>query len=332
MRAFVIEGRRVGRVRKVAPPAPAPGEVVARVTRAGVCGTDRELFDGTLPAASAAPSVPFIPGHEWVGVVEDVGAGVDSHLIGTRVIGDTFIGCGRCTACLAGRTSVCGARREVGVRGWNGALAELVVVPVANAVPVPDELDDAGAALVEPLSNAVRAIAEVPRDDRSVLIRGAGTLGILASRVAGLRSLDVVVVDRDSAAVARAAELGCTAVPEVAEGARFDAVIDMAASAPVDELWNAVRDGGTVILTGFPSHSSSVPARELVERDLRVIGTLGAPKHLARSIDIALRARVGELVGQVRGLDGVLPFLEGQPADSVKLQIDPRLPSEPVNR
>jgi threonine dehydrogenase-like Zn-dependent dehydrogenase len=259
--------------------------------------------------------------------VERTGRSVDRSLLGTRVIGDTFIGCGRCARCHSGRTSTCATRREIGVRGWDGAFAELLVVPAANALRVPDELDDAGAALVEPLSNAVRAVAEVPRDARTLLIRGAGTLGILAARVAALRGLAAVVVDGDPAAAARASTVGCRAVAAIPAGESFDAVIEMAASADPSELLPAVEDGGVIVVTGFPASTATLPIRTLVERDLRVVGTLGAPSHLHRAIRVAAETGVGELAGRPRGLDDLLPHLLRAPAqvDAVKFQIDPRL-------
>ena len=129
MRALVITGAGSARIEDVEAPVAGPGQVVVDVRRAGICGTDAELFTGQLAYfAQGKIGFPIRPGHEWCGVVSAVGDGVDPGWLGARVTGDTMLGCGRCPRCAAGRGHVCASRREVGIVDWPGALAEQVLV------------------------------------------------------------------------------------------------------------------------------------------------------------------------------------------------------------
>ncbi len=159
MRALVISGPGVARVEEVGEPVPGVGRVVVDVRRAGICGTDVELFTGQLAYfAQGKTRFPVRPGHEWCGVVSAVGAEVPAGWLGVRVTGDTMLGCGRCARCRAGRRHVCADRYEVGIMGgWPGALAERVLVPAWSLHRLPDALDDLSGALVEPGGNAWRA-------------------------------------------------------------------------------------------------------------------------------------------------------------------------------
>src|ERR1700677_5274577 len=163
MRALVITGPGSARVEDVDVPVPGAGQVVVDVRRAGICGTDAELFTGQLAYfAQGKTGFPLRPGHEWCGVVSALGAGVDSGWLGVRVTGDTMLGCGRCAQCRAGRGHVCADRREVGIMGWAGALAEKVLVPASSLYRLPDVIDDRCGALVEPGGNAWRDASPPP--------------------------------------------------------------------------------------------------------------------------------------------------------------------------
>jgi threonine dehydrogenase-like Zn-dependent dehydrogenase len=125
MRALVITGPGSARVCEVDDPVPGAGEVVVDVRRAGICGTDVELFTGQMAYFGQGKTrFPVRPGHEWCGVVSAVGASVPAGWLGARVTGDTMLGCGRCSRCLSGGRHVCADRYEVGISGgWPGAPA-----------------------------------------------------------------------------------------------------------------------------------------------------------------------------------------------------------------
>src|SRR3954467_9212242 len=152
MRAFVVTAPGEAGVEDVPEPVAGPGEVVVEVERVGVCGTDVEFFTGEMQYLNEGLSrYPLRLGHEWCGTVTRVGPGVDAGWLGRRVTGDTMIGCGRCHRCLTGRQHVCDDRQEVGIRGDRpGALAERLAVPAGSLHALPDSVDAALGALVEP--------------------------------------------------------------------------------------------------------------------------------------------------------------------------------------
>ena len=199
MRAFVIDGPRTAGVREVEAPVAAAGQVVVDVARVGVCGTDVELFTGEMAYLQTGDAeYPLRIGHEWCGTVRSVGAGVDDAWVGRRVVGDTMLGCGRCRRCLSGRQHLCADRYEVGIqarvvrrpgraaRGPGGSLHAL-----------PDAVDDATGAMVEPGGNAWRAVeaADVAAGER-LLVLGAGTIGLLVALMARARGVEVHLLAR----------------------------------------------------------------------------------------------------------------------------------------
>src|SRR6202034_4255073 len=182
MRALIIDGPRSARVAEVEAPVPGAGQVVVDIHRVGICGTDFELFTGELAYFNQGKSrFPLRPGHEWCGLVSAVGAGVDEAWLGTRVTGDTMLGCGRCRRCRAGNGHVCADRHEIGITAWPGALADKVLVPVTSLHRLPAEVDARAGALVEPGGNAQRAVAAAQAGPgRRILVCGPGTIGLLA--------------------------------------------------------------------------------------------------------------------------------------------------------
>ena len=211
-------------------PTPGPGDAVVAVHRVGVCGTDLELASGDMAYfASGRTSYPLRPGHEWSGVVRAVGEGVDPAWVGRRVTGDTMLACGRCDRCLAGRRHVCRDLAEVGISGYPGALAEQLRVPVDSLHHLPDTVDDAAGAMVEPGGNAWRASdAAHAGPGIRVLVWGAGTIGLLAAAFAVAAGAEVHVVARRQASRDLAMRFGVAATwtPERLPDGPIHAVID----------------------------------------------------------------------------------------------------------
>ena len=185
MRALVITGPGSARVEDVEVPLPGAGQVVVDVRRAGICGTDVELFTGQLAYfAQGKTGFPLRPGHEWCGVVSALGAGVDPGWLGGRVTGDTMLGCGRCPRCLAGRGHVCADRREVGIMGWPGALAEKVLVRASSLHRLPERSTTGprpGRAGRKRLAGRLRRPG---RPGKLILVCGPGTIGLLTTAFA----------------------------------------------------------------------------------------------------------------------------------------------------
>ncbi|MFI7701170.1 zinc-binding dehydrogenase [Nonomuraea sp. NPDC049480] len=213
MRAFVITGPGRAEVQEAEPPAPGTGEVVVEVERAGVCGTDMEFFTGAMAYLRTGEArYPMRIGHEWAGVVREVGDGVDRAWLGRRVTGDTMLGCGRCARCTAGRQHLCADRHEIGIRnGWPGALAERLPVPVRALQPLPGPVDPVLGALVEPGGNALRAVrAAALQPGERLLVIGPGTIGLLAAMIAAAQGAEVHLLGLTERSLGFARSLGFT--------------------------------------------------------------------------------------------------------------------------
>ncbi len=336
MRAFVITGPRAAEVRTVDAPSPGPGEIVVDVERVGVCGTDVEFFTGEMAyLATGEAAYPIRIGHEWTGMVAAVGDGVDASWLRRRVTGDTMLGCGRCDRCRSGRQHLCADRFEVGIRhGWPGALAERVLIPASSLRALPEGMDAALGALVEPAGNAWRAVdaARLAAGER-LLVIGAGTIGLLAALIARSKGVEVELVGRSPASIAfaRSLGLGATPVGDPTPGRRFDAVIDASTSASSPGLAiDLAEPGRRVVYIGLAGTPSDVDTRRIVLNDLTVVGILSASPGLDGAIELFASGRVDPrpLIAAVVGLHEVGRVLAGErdPAWGAgpKIHVDPR--------
>ncbi|MFJ9413768.1 zinc-binding dehydrogenase [Streptomyces sp. NPDC101227] len=282
-RALVID--RPGRHRLVSGtvPAPGPGEVLVRVAAAGICMSDREVYDGHRDAAYVR--YPVIPGHEWSGTVEDVGAGVDGALVGRRTVAEGFRACGSCERCRCGETSLCtDGYAETGFTE-PGAFADHLVLPARLLHLLPDDADLRAAALLEPaavVAAAVRAGRPVPGE--RVAVVGAGTLGLLAVQLLAASSpRELTVIDPRSARGKQALAFGASGArtPGEAKGlvARFDLVVETAgAPTTAGDSCRLARRGGRVVLTGmFAPGAEGIDPVHLSLSQLEVRSVFGAP-------------------------------------------------------
>jgi threonine dehydrogenase-like Zn-dependent dehydrogenase len=332
LRALVISGKGRASVEEVEAPRAGAGEVVVDVLRAGICGTDAELFNGTLAYFGQGKTrFPVRPGHEWCGVVSAVGAGVDPGWLGTRVTGDTMLGCGRCPRCRAGRGHVCADRHEVGILGWAGALAEQVLVPASSLHRLPDGIDDRAGALVEPGGNAWRAAAAAQAGPgQRILVCGPGTIGLLTvafARAAGAEA-DVLALDRGRAELAvKLGAAGYWTADEPPPG-RYDAVIDCTDDhrMPAAAL-ELTEPAGRLVFIGISGVPSMIDSRDLVLGDITAVGILGASAGLAPAIEHYADGRVAaaEVVGVTIGLDRAAEALAGRvnTGAGTKVHVDP---------
>jgi len=336
MRAFVITGPRAASVAEVPEPRATDGHVVIDVIRAGVCGTDVELFTGTMPYLhDGSTSYPVRIGHEWCGRVREVGRGVDPGWTGSFVTGDTMTGCGRCDRCRAGKHHVCEDRLELGIRdGLPGALAERLLLPEVALRRLPDDMDPDAGALIEPAGSALRAVrAARLSPGRVVCIWGSGTLGLLALQFALVEGAVVDVVGIRPEQLRLAAGLGArnTYTPEEVPGRGYEAVIDVstAREAPARAV-EIVEPGGTVVLVGIAEEPSVLDTRRVVLRDVTVVGILGASAWLDGAIELFAsgRIRTEPLIAEVVGLEEVADVLGGahpsSPTGAPKTLVDPR--------
>jgi threonine dehydrogenase-like Zn-dependent dehydrogenase len=270
--------------------------VIVRSRFAGLCRTDVEVLAGELDPRWVR--YPCIPGHEWSGVVEEVGEDVLGVEPGDRVVCEGFCYCGACRRCRAGDTHLCERYDCLGfTRG--GGFGELVRVPSRVVHRLPDRVPLDAAVLVEPASVVLKGLLRArPAAGESVGVVGAGTLGALAIVLARLFSPTAVVaygIREEELALAR--RLGADDAVDVSSGADvpsgdFDLVVETAGAVEAVELATRLpREGGRIVGLGIcgTGRELCVPADRFVLRDLELIGSVG--------YTTAVWSRVVELLG-----------------------------------
>ena len=338
MRALVLTGPGKAEVQEVPAPVAAAGQVVVDVQRAGVCGTDVELFTGEMSYLhTGQSSYPLRPGHEWSGVVTATGPGVDESWLGRRVTGDTMIGCGHCRRCRGGRHHVCDSRYELGITdGLAGALAEQLAFPAAYLHALPDTVDATLGALVEPGGNALRSVlaAGLTAGDR-LLVLGTGTIGLLVAMMARARGTDVHLMGHrpEHLGLARQLGFGSAWTRDTLPGLAWDGVVDASNAAELPGLAvQLVEPGRRVVYIGLAVTPSRIDTRDLVLKDVTAVGVLGASAGLAGTINAYADGSVDPrpLVAATVGLDDVAGVLAGHrppPADPSPAEPSPAGPS-----
>jgi 2-desacetyl-2-hydroxyethyl bacteriochlorophyllide A dehydrogenase len=286
-------------------PDPGPGQVLVRSLITGVCGSDTHAAHGRHPFIA----LPYHPGHEVVGVVEQVADDVTSVRPGTRVVVEPPLPCWGCKMCTSGRENLCENLQFFGC-GWEqGGMADYFTVPGNRLHAVPDELDLPSAALIEPLSTPVHAV-RIAGDvsDKAVVVLGAGTIGLLVLAVLRARGARrVVVSDVLAAKRERALALGADAAVDAAGddvvgevrsalGESADVVFDcVAVESTVRQAVAMASKGGTVVVVGVPSGAVTVPLPIVQDHQVRIQGSATyLPQDYADSIallrDGAVRA------------------------------------------
>jgi 2-desacetyl-2-hydroxyethyl bacteriochlorophyllide A dehydrogenase len=267
------------RIETCAQPVAGPGEAIVRVMRCGICGSDIHSYLGRHPLVV----FPVTPGHEFSGVVAEVGDGVDDGIIGARVCVEPSLTCGRCPQCVSGRYNIC---EELKVMGFQapGAFCDRVAVPAEKLHILPDGVSFEAGALAEPLAVGVHAL------DRSgagaggtILIIGTGVIGLMVLTAAVSEGIDVIAIESDAARAQVARSLGAIEVfspddkglARMARKVQVHAVLECVGRAETADM--AVRlapRGSTVVVVGvFPG---PVPVRlDLVQDgELDLTGTL----------------------------------------------------------
>lgn len=318
MTAVRLHGPRDLRVEQVPHPgAPGPGQVLLRVTSVGVCGSDlHNYLDGRI--GDSVITEPLILGHEFGAVVEAVGAdALDGHFqplaIGTRVAVDPAQPCGRCEMCEQGHPNLCHRLHFCGLFPDHGSLCEYMLMPAHTCFPVPDAINDAGAALLEPLGIAIHAIdlAKI-QIANSVVILGAGCIGLYILQLAKRSGADpVFIVDQFDWRLKMAESYGgipinftqtdpVRAVMEATQGRGVDVAIEAAwADHSVQQAAEMARLGGRLVLVGIPGSDklelkhSTVRRKGLTMRaSRRMKHTYPRAIHLAESGMIDLNGMV----------------------------------------
>ncbi|MEQ1859870.1 MAG: L-threonine 3-dehydrogenase [Chthoniobacteraceae bacterium] len=270
-------------------PEPACGinDVLIRVHKTGICGTDLHIYNWDAWAQKTIP-VPMIVGHEFVGDIVSVGSNVSDFFPGEIVSGEGHVVCGRCRNCLAGRRHLCAHTSGIGVNR-PGAFAEYLALPMTNIWHQQPGIDEDIAAIFDPLGNAVHTALSFDVLGEDVLITGAGPIGCMAAAVvkhAGARF--VVVTDINDTRLAVARELGADVTVNVAqrriadvqkelgmqEG--FDVGLEMSGSpAAFREMIDNMCHGGKIAMLGIPSEQIAIDWNKVVFNMLTIKGIYG---------------------------------------------------------
>lgn len=282
MKAAILYGPRDLRVESAADPTPSESEVLVRVKAAGLCGTDYRIWSGDRPVR-----YPLIMGHEFVGEVAAVGAGVTNVKPGDRVAVEPNYSCGACSLCREGNRNLCFQRTAVGI-DVQGGFAHLARVPARCCWPAPRGLSDEQLLLTEPLAVVVRGVARAEvRAGNTAAVLGVGTLGLLALQVLRARGTRVLAVGRTERRLHLARELGAEAVHALAQGPGSEAARKFSGREGVDVVIETAgtpeavagaielaRPGGRVVLVGLPHEPSRVEFFWVVRRELTLIGSM----------------------------------------------------------
>jgi 2-desacetyl-2-hydroxyethyl bacteriochlorophyllide A dehydrogenase len=300
MRAVIIDKPGEIHVGNVPDPKPRPHELIVRVGACGICGTDLHIAAGEFPPSP----YPIIPGHEFAGEVVAIGSDVPQGIgtqqtniaVAARVAIDPSLFCGHCIFCRTGHGNLCLNWGAIGDT-VNGAFAEYVAVPAANAYVLPDTISFREAALIEPISCAVHGIHRLaPKLGDTLLIVGAGTMGLLLLQLA-LRGgiARAAVVDMNTQRLERARQLGAsstytdikTLLSEEPLG--FDCVVDATGVAPaIEGAFDAVTRGGKLMVFGVAPEEARVslsPFR-IYNDEITVIGSMAVLYSFQAALDL----------------------------------------------
>ncbi|HAV61617.1 MAG TPA: L-threonine 3-dehydrogenase [Verrucomicrobiales bacterium] len=288
MKALIKARRDTGlQLEDVPEPAIGINDVLIRVHKTGICGTDLHIWKWDAWAQKTIP-VPMVVGHEFVGEIVEVGANVKDFHAGQIVSGEGHVVCGRCRNCLAGRRHLCADTKGVGVNR-PGAFAEFISLPMTNVWVHHDDIDRDVASIFDPFGNAVHTALSFPTLGEDVLVTGAGPIGIMGAAIAkysGARY--VVITDPNPWRLELARKMGVTLAvnpkeksladvqKELGMHEGFDVGLEMSGNATAfqDMLANMAH-GGKIALLGIPPEPIAIDWNTVIFNMLTVKGIYG---------------------------------------------------------
>jgi len=303
MKAVTLKGGLT--VKDVPDPVPAPGEALIRMTLAGICGTDLELAKGYM-------DFDGIPGHEFVGVVEEVAGTEDERAlwVGKRVAGEINLACGACAWCAKGLGRHCPTRTVLGILGKDGAHAERLTLPLGNLHAVPDPVTDRDAVFIEPLAAACEILEQVAvTGSERILVVGDGRLGQLIARLLVKAAPSVTVLGRHPDKLGRLAALGIATTSDgMSLASDFDLAVD--ATGSPSGLYAAsrlLRPRGTLVLKSTYQGERPLPIAKIVVDEITIVGSrcgrFSASIPLLESGAVAVSDLVTEVLPLARAAD-----------------------------
>jgi 2-desacetyl-2-hydroxyethyl bacteriochlorophyllide A dehydrogenase len=283
-RAVVIESPGSLEVVPAVPAAPGAGEALVRVAYAGICGSDREVYAGHRPAPFVR--YPVVPGHEWSGTVAAVGAGVDTGLVGRKVVGEGFRNCQTCANCRRGDNNLCDAPYDETGFTQPGAWSDHLLIPARLLHTLPADADLRAAAGLEPAACIAAACLKVDvQPGERVAVLGGGMLGLLTVQLLRAVSpalLTLVHTRTSRAELARRCGADELITPDQvsSRAGGYDAVVEAAgARGTALDAVRLARRGGRVALTGIAASDEPIPPGDLVLGEITVHTVFGAPSR-----------------------------------------------------
>jgi threonine 3-dehydrogenase len=268
-------------------PEVGPNDVLIRIRKTAICGTDMHIYNWDEWAQHTIP-VPMHVGHEYVGTVEAIGSEVRGLRVGQRVSGEGHIVCGHCRNCRAGRRHLC--RNTVGV-GVNrpGAFADYLVIPAVNAFPIPDDIPDEIAAILDPFGNAAHTALSFDLVGEDVLITGAGPIGIMAAAICRhVGARHVVITDVNDYRLELAKKMGAhrtvniqreklaDIMPSLNMVEGFDVGLEMSGvPAAFRDMLDVMNHGGKVAMLGIPPGDTAIDWTKVIFKGLTIKGIYG---------------------------------------------------------
>jgi threonine 3-dehydrogenase len=287
MRALVKPATAPGlELREVSVPSPGPGEVLVKLEKTAICGTDLHIYQWD-EWSQRTIKPPLVIGHEFVGRIVEIGVGVKGYAEGQRVSAEGHVVCGVCRNCRAGKPHLCPDTEGIGVNR-DGGFAEYVVVPATNLWPIPDEIPSELAAFFDPFGNAAHCALQFDLVGEDVLITGAGPIGIIAAGIARhVGARHIVVSDLNDYRLNLAREMGATRTINV----RNERLLDVLDELDIDgfdigmemsghpqafnDLLKAMYNGGKVALLGLLPAGTGIDWDQVIFKGLEMHGIYG---------------------------------------------------------
>ncbi|HVJ79487.1 MAG TPA: L-threonine 3-dehydrogenase [Planctomycetia bacterium] len=272
----------------IATPLIGPTDVLIKVTHAGICGTDRHIYEWD-PWAASRVKTGVTCGHEFVGRIVAIGSACRHRKVGERVSAEGHISCGQCPACRQGDAHICHFVDILGI-DCDGCFAEYVAVPEYNAWPVPEAIPDKVAAIFDPLGNAMHTVMAAGVSGKNVLVTGAGIIGLMAVSIAKHAGAgSILVTDLDERRLKIARDLGADETflasdsdwvqraRRATRGHGVDVLLEMSGSGKaISDGFDALRNGGTAALLGLPARPVSLDLpNQVIFKGATILGING---------------------------------------------------------
>lgn len=329
MRALQLHGIGDLRFVDLPQPTPAPGEIVVRIEAAGICGTDRHLHNGEFPCQP-----PVTLGHEFSGIITDLGEGVTLPL-GARITCDPNCPCGTCPECRAGRVNLCRNNRAIGVH-MDGGFAQHAKLPAHRAHLLPADLHPHYGAFCEPLACTIHGLdLGAPKPGEKIMVLGGGVIGLLACQLARMAGAEVMLVTRQQSKRDLALDIGatCTAASTAEartlwpEGASL--VLECAGvSDTIEQAPSLTARGGRIVILGVLPQGQKVQIEpfDLLFREITLLYSFLNPftQGRAAAMIAAGQINVTNLISRIIPLQDAAEAIANPPrAGEVKVLILP---------